>query len=206
MIEMPHRRSCACTTCGDMIRQGLARRGFLGLLTASAASLALAPVAGLAQSTGGYKAMLLSCVDPRTQSPIADWMNMGVPDSHAGSLQGKYSQFTFAGAAVGAIAPAFAAWRETFWANLGASIQLHKIGNLLVVDHGNCGALGIAYGEEVLNNPQYELAAHLADTKALQQELSIRHPQLAFQAWFVDRDAAGAFNKWRVLVPGPPIN
>jgi carbonic anhydrase len=206
MIGMPHRRSCACTACGDMIREGLARRGFLGLLTASAASLALAPVAGVAQSSGGYKAMLLSCVDPRTQTPIADWMNMGVPDSHAGSLQGKYSQFTFAGAAVGAIAPAFAAWRETFWANLGASIQLHKIGNLLVVDHGNCGALGIAYGEEVLNNPQYELAAHLADTKALQQELSIRHPQLAFQAWFVDRDAAGVFNKWRVLVPGPPIS
>jgi carbonic anhydrase len=206
MIEMPHRRSCACMTCGDMIRQGLARRGFLGLLTASAASLALTPVSGLAQSSGGYKAMLLSCVDPRTQSPIADWMNMGVPDSHAGSLQGKYSQFTFAGAAVGASAPAFAAWRETFWANLGASIQLHKIANLLVVDHGNCGALGIAYGDDVLNNPQYEFAAHLADAKALQQELGIRHPQLAFQAWFVDRDAAGVFNKWRVLVPGPTIN
>ncbi len=49
--------------------------------------------------------MLLSCVDPRTQGPIADWMDQPVPDSHTIGLRGKYSQFTIAGAAVGVVAP-----------------------------------------------------------------------------------------------------
>ncbi len=49
--------------------------------------------------------MLLSCVDPRTQAPIVNWMNMPVADSHAGSLEANYSQFTIAGAAVGVVAP-----------------------------------------------------------------------------------------------------
>ena len=149
--------------------------------------------------------MLLSCVDPRTQAPVAEWMNKPVAGSHTAGLEGKYSQFTMAGAAVGVIAPSFSAWRQTFWDNLGASIQLHAIRTLLVVDHGNCGALGIAYGQRVLGDPELEIAAHMADVKALQQELAVRHPDLAFQAWYVDRDSSGAFTVWRNLVAGPVI-
>jgi len=205
MTELFRGPPCACATCSDLIGQGLARRGFLGLLTASAASLALAPVTARAQSSGGYKAMLLSCVDPRTQAPIADWMNKPVPQSHATSLLGKYSQFTFAGGAVGAIAPAFAAWRETFWANLAATVSLHGIGTLLVVDHSDCGAVGIAYGDAVKKDPRQELAAHRNCALELRQQLLTRQPQLAFQAWYVDRDADRNFTKWQVLAGGPEI-
>lgn len=188
-----------------MVREGLARRGFLRFATVSMAGLALAPITGRAAAGGGYQAMLLSCVDPRTQAPVAEWMNKPVAGSHTAGLEGKYSQFTMAGAAVGVIAPSFSAWRQTFWDNLGASIQLHAIRTLLVVDHGNCGALGIAYGQRVLGDPELEIAAHMADVKALQQELAVRHPDLAFQAWYVDRDSSGAFTVWRNLVAGPVI-
>ena len=149
--------------------------------------------------------MLLSCVDPRTQSPIAAWMNAPAAGSHAIGLDGKYSQFTVAGAAVGVVAPAFAGWDKTFWDNIGASVQLHAITALIVVDHGNCGALGIAYGQRVLDNAKLELAAHLADAKRLKEELAIRHPDLDYQAWFIDRDASGRFNQWKTLVAGPEI-
>lgn len=205
MKASAQRASCICTDCGEMIRTGLARRGFLRLAAGGAAALALPPGAALAQSKGSYKAMLLSCVDPRTQAPIAEWMDQPVPQSHTASIEGQYSQFTIAGAAIAVVAPAFASWRETFWANLAASIQLHDTRTLLAVDHGNCGALRIAYGARVEDDPASELAAHLADTKALQRELAVRHPEMGFQAWFVDRDEQGAFTRWRNLVTGPAI-
>jgi carbonic anhydrase len=199
-----HSADCGCCRTA-MLPPGFDRRGFLRFAAAGTAGLALAPRLARAQSQSPYKAMLLSCVDPRTQAPIADWMNQPAPDSHTASLKGQYSQFTIAGAAVGVIAPAFKAWRETFWDNFGASIQLHSIENLVVVDHSNCGALGIAYGQEVLNNPKLELEAHMADVTALKRELAIRHKGVAFQAWYVARDAAGSFTMWKNLIPGPVI-
>jgi carbonic anhydrase len=198
-------RSVACPCHAAAVRaHELPRRGFLRLATCAGVGLALAPVVGRAQGKQ-YRAMLLSCVDPRTQTPIAAWMNAPAPGSHAISLDGKYSQFTVAGAAVGVIAPAFAGWETTFWDNLGASIQLHGITNLIAIDHGNCGALGIAYGQRVLDDPKLEWAAHLADARKLKEELEVHHPDLDYQAWFVDRDANGRFNQWKTLVAGPEI-
>jgi carbonic anhydrase len=183
--------ACSCHAVG-LRRHELHRRGFLRLATAAGAGLALAPVIGRAQGKE-YRAMLLSCVDPRTQTPIASWMNAPAAGSHAIGLGGKYSQFTLAGAAVGVVAPAFAGWETTFWDNIGASVQLHGITALIAVDHGNCGALGIAYGQRVLDDPNLE-------------ELAFRHPDLDYQAWFVDRDANGRFNQWKTLVAGPEIS
>jgi carbonic anhydrase len=196
--------ACSCHAVG-LRRHELHRRGFLRLATAAGAGLALAPVIGRAQGKE-YRAMLLSCVDPRTQTPIASWMNAPAAGSHAIGLGGKYSQFTLAGAAVGVVAPAFAGWETTFWDNIGASVQLHGITALIAVDHGNCGALGIAYGQRVLDDPNLELTAHLADAKKLKEELAFRHPDLDYQAWFVDRDANGRFNQWKTLVAGPEIS
>ncbi len=199
-----HEAGCPCCRA-PMLPPGFDRRGFLRFAAVGAAGLAVAPRLARAQAKSNYQAMLLSCVDPRTQAPIANWMNMPESESHATSLKGRYSQFTIAGAAVGVVAPAFKAWRETFWANFGASIQLHRIENLVVVDHSNCGALGIAYGQDVLNDPKLELAAHMADVTELKRELSIRHPNVALQAWFVARDTAGAFTEWKSLIAGPVI-
>jgi len=197
-------RQFACTCHAASRPDALRRRGFLRLAGFAGVGFALAPVVGRAQGMD-YRAMLLSCVDPRTQTPIAGWMDAPAPGSHAIGLNGKYSQFTVAGAAVGVVAPAFIRWGATFWDNIGASIQLHGITNLIVVDHGNCGALGIAYGQRVLDDPKLEWAAHLADAKRLKEELELRHPDLDYQAWFIDRDAAGRFNQWKVLVAGPEI-
>jgi carbonic anhydrase len=199
---------CVCCRV-PMLPPGLDRRHLL--LGATAAGLTLASRIARAQGTAvpsstPYKAMLLSCVDPRTQAPIADWMNKPVSESHASSLQGKYSQFTIAGAAVGVVAPYFSdAWRETFWDNFSATIQLHRIENLIVVDHSNCGAVGLAYGVDVLNDPKLELDAHMDDVTELKRQLSIRHPDAGFQAWYVARDSAGTFTEWKNLIPGPVI-
>jgi hypothetical protein len=52
-----------------------------------------------------YEAMLLSCIDPRIVDPVHNYMN-------ARDLDGKYSQFTIAGAAIAAEAKAFQTWHQ----------------------------------------------------------------------------------------------
>lgn len=195
---------CACGAVHAPEAGGIGRRSLLAGAGAAAALAAL-PFRVMAAGDGPYRAMLLSCIDPRTQIPIASWMDAPFAGSHTASLTGEYSQFTIAGAGIAPIAPAFAAWRPAFWDNLAATISLHHIDTLIVVDHGNCGALGIAYGSHVLQDPALELKLHTRDTMALRHEVKQRHPKLGYQAYMVDRDAQGAFTVWRSLVEGPPI-
>ncbi|MGH7066673.1 MAG: hypothetical protein ACREFO_15870 [Acetobacteraceae bacterium] len=197
---------CGCAACAPPYGRELARRAVLGGLILAGAALGTAPSTARAAGSSPYKAMLLSCVDPRTQAPVAAWMNDAVPQSHTISLTGLYSQFTIAGAAVGVVAPSFpAAWGATFWDNFGASIELHRIENLIVVDHSNCGALGIAYGRDILDDPKRELAQHVKDVTELKRELTLRHPNVRFQAWYVARDESGKFTVWKNLIAGQPI-
>ena len=85
--------------------------------------------------------MVLACIDPRFQKPVADYMARR-------RLTGKYSQFVVAGAAVGVVAPTFKEWHKTFWDNLDASVQLHSIKKIIAIDHRDCSAAKIAYGAE----------------------------------------------------------
>ena len=91
---------------------------------------------------------------------------------------GKYSQFTFAGAAIGAVAPAFKTWHETFWQNLAASMQLHHIPKVIAMDHRDCGAAKIAYGAAKVANPQIETETHKAALLKFRNQVMQRHPKL----------------------------
>ena len=81
-----------------------------------------------------YKAMVLSCMDPRFQLPVFKFIKKK-------NLISKYSSFTIAGAAVGVTHNKFKKWHQAFIDNLAASIQLHKIEKLIVVNHEDCGAI-----------------------------------------------------------------
>ena len=122
--------SCAC--CADLLSPAHSRRDFLRGAAGVGLAAFLAPQLSFAAS-GNYEAMLLSCIDPRFQKPVFDRQ---VKDG----LADKYSAFTVAGASIGVVAPAFKAWQETFWENLAASIQLHNIKQVIVVNHRDCGA------------------------------------------------------------------
>ena len=71
-------------------------------------------------------------------------------------------QFVIAGAAIAVAAPKFKAWRPAFWDNLGASIQLHRIRKVIAIDHRDCGAAKIAYGEAKVANPEIESSPRAA--------------------------------------------
>ena len=88
-----------------------------------------------------YQALVLSCIDPRFQTIVFNYLKKR-------KLNGKYSSFTIAGSAIGVTAPKFRKWHKTFWENLETSIKLHKIKKLIVINHRDCGAAKIINGKK----------------------------------------------------------
>ena len=84
-----------------------------------------------------FKAMVLSCIDPRFQPLVYDYLKKK-------KLNGKYSAFTIAGSAIGVTHNKFKKWHSVFIENLSTSIKLHKIEKLIVINHTDCGAAKIA--------------------------------------------------------------
>ena len=91
-----------------------------------------------------FKAMVLSCIDPRFQPLVYDYLKKK-------KLSGKFSAFTIAGGAIGVTHVKFKKWHSTFIENLSTSIKLHKIKKLIVVNHSDCGAAKIANGNKNFN-------------------------------------------------------
>ncbi len=166
-----HPDTCAC--CGDMLRGAFSRRGFLQGAAERAAALALAPSFAMA-ATGSYEAMVLSCMDPRTQELVYRYTSRR-------KLKGRFSQVVIAGAAIGVVAPAFKDWHKTFWDNLGASVQLHNIKRTIVVDHRDCGAAKIAYGDAAVATRDAETKLHRDALAEFRKQCGEKQPKLAVE-------------------------
>lgn len=169
MSMIAHPATCSC--CGDLLK-GFDRRSFIKLAGAAGLTAAF-PFMALG-AEGNYDAMLLACIDPRFPEPTLNYMK-------GRGMLGKYSQFVVAGAAIGVVAPAFKDWHKTFWDNLAASIELHHIPKVIAIDHRDCGAAKIAYGEAKVANPQIETETHKAALMEFRKEVGQRQPKLAVE-------------------------
>ena len=119
---------------------------------------------------GKYKAMVLSCIDPRFQSKVFNYLKRK-------KLTGKYSSFTIAGGGIGVTANRFKKWHSTFWDNLATSIKLHKITSLIVINHNDCGAAKIVNGKKKFNL-SVENTIHKESFIKIKKELKKKYPNL----------------------------
>jgi carbonic anhydrase len=117
-----------------------------------------------------HKAMVLSCIDPRFQSIVYNYLKKK-------KLNGKYSSFTIAGSAIGVTAPKFRKWHKTFWDNLETSIQLHKIKKLIVINHRDCGAAKIINGKKTFDN-FHETKIHKISFNKIKKRFKNKYPNL----------------------------
>ena len=125
-----------------------------------------------------FEAMVLACIDPRMQKHVRRYL---VEEE---KLDGKYSQVTFAGAAVGAIAPRFEGWHQTFWDHLAITLALHKITRVLVIDHRDCGAAREAYGPQPSQDSETQL--HRRVMEDLRGRIHERYPELTVEILLMD--------------------
>ncbi|MDB4613820.1 carbonic anhydrase [Candidatus Pelagibacter sp.] len=120
-----------------------------------------------------YKAMVLSCMDPRFQHLVQNYLKKK-------KLTGKYSAFTIAGAAVGVTHNKFKIWHKTFYDNLATSIQLHKIEKLIVINHKDCGAAKIANGKKEYST-MTEKKIHKESFSKIKKQVKKRFPNLKIE-------------------------
>ena len=128
-----------------------------------------------------FKAMVLSCMDPRFQNLVYNHLKKK-------KLTGKYSAFTIAGAAIGVTHDKFKQWHKTFYDNLGTSIQLHKIEKLIVINHKDCGAAKIANGKKEFS-PVNEKKIHKESFFKIKKQIKKRFPKLKVELNLISLDS-----------------
>ena len=179
-MSNPDTHPISCVCCSDLLRGAFSRRRFMAATAAGGAAVVLAPYFAFA-AEGNYEAMVLACIDPRFQDPVHSYLAER-------KLTGKYSQVVIAGAGIGVVAPAFKDWHKTFWDNLAASIQLHRIKKVIVIDHRDCGAAKIAYGEAAVANREAETATHRTALAEFRKQCSEKQPSLAVETGLMGLD------------------
>ena len=115
--------------------------------------------------------MVSSCMDPRFQPIVYNYLKKK-------NLNGKYSSFTIAGAAIGVTAIKFKKWHKTFWENIDASIKLHKIKKLIVINHRDCGAAKIISGKKNFSKIQ-ETKVHKKSFRKIKKIFKKKYPKLS---------------------------
>jgi len=172
--------SHACSCCGDFFAaRPIARRSVLrgGL---AVPMVALGARFGVAAS-GDYEAMILSCIDPRMKTPVRNY-------AVKNGLEDKYSQFVIAGAAIGVVAPKFEDWHKVFWDNLDITIQLHNIKTIIAIDHRDCGAAKVAYGDDSIATPEKENATHKMVLTEFRKQVGEKQPKLKVETMLMALD------------------
>jgi carbonic anhydrase len=117
-----------------------------------------------------FKAMVLSCMDPRFQPKIFNYLKKR-------KLNGEYSSFTIAGSAVGVTHIRFKMWHKTFFENLAVSIKIHRISKLIVINHEDCRAARVAEGKEDID----EVKIHKISFEKLKKKLNKKFPKLKLE-------------------------
>ena len=120
-----------------------------------------------------YKAMVLSCIDPRFQPIVYNYLKKK-------RLIGKYSSFTIAGSAVGVTANRFKKWHKVFWENFDMSVKLHNIKKLIVINHRDCGAAKIINGKKEFSTVN-ETKVHKTSFQKLKKIFKKKYPKLKIE-------------------------
>ena len=120
-----------------------------------------------------YKAMVLSCIDPRFQSIVFNYLKIK-------KLNGKYSSFTIAGSAIGVTANKFKRWHKVFWDNFETSVKLHNIKKLIVINHRDCGAAKIINGKKEFSSIN-ETKVHKNSFQKLKKIFKKKYPKLKIE-------------------------
>lgn len=120
-----------------------------------------------------YKAMVLSCIDPRFQPIVYNHLKKK-------RLVGKYSSFTIAGSAIGVTASKFKKWHNVFWDNFDTSVKLHNIKKLIVINHRDCGAAKIINGKKEFSKIN-EIKVHKNSFKKIKKIFKKKYPKLKLE-------------------------
>ncbi len=144
-----------CTCCGDLLAGRFSRRHILRAAGALTAFAALQPFTALA-ANGNYEAMVLGCIDPRMQVPVARYAARRAPERQVQPVRHRRRRDRRGRRAVQGLAQGV----------LGQSRDLDRAARasrrVIAINHRDCGAAEIAYGKDKVKPREVETETHRA--------------------------------------------
>ena len=137
---------------------------------------------------------LISCIDPRFPDDTTfRFAALGRTD--------RYSEMRIAGAALAVVDESRPNWQTALWENLAASIQLHGIRNVTLLNHADCGAMDLWAGRRLRDDPAEELRVHGEVLNRAADAIRARHPDLLIELKFMEKDGSVARPACRSCIP-----
>lgn len=164
-----HTSDCTC----------LSRRSILRWTGGLASAISLAP--GYSFAKGTADAVVLGCMDYRLVDDSASYFTKR-------GMANKYDQLVLAGGSIGALGKLGEEWSATFWKHVDTAIKLHHVHQLIVLDHRDCGAYKLVFGEQSIAERDAESALHRTQMTLLQGQVKERFPQLATEMLLMNLD------------------
>ena len=165
--------------CEHRIETGLSRRGFAGVVAGAVGLSLLLPLR--AKASGAIEAMGVTCIDYRVVDDAVRFFDrLG--------LTNEYDTLSLAGASLAAVSPKFPKSNAAFWDQLAISKSLHHIKKVVFVDHRDCGAYKVAFGDEFAAARDAETAQHKAVMAEAKAALEKRHPDLGAEFYLLALD------------------
>lgn len=116
----------------------------------------------------GIPILLLTCMDSRYPHRIIDTMD-------SLGLRGKYDQLILAGASLGVVHKK--AWQNTFLDQLEFAIKHHRVSQIFILDHRDCGAYKY-FLDITPDDPAKEKQAHLEKSQEAAKVIIRKFSQL----------------------------
>ena len=115
------------------------------------------------------KCLALSCMDFRFVDDVTHLMNCN-------GNRNNYDKFILAGASLGYNGiPGYKNWIQSFDQTVELAHKLHKISEITIIDHLNCGAFNLVYKPEELKGDG-EFNLHVENLKKAEKTLKEKYP------------------------------
>ena len=156
-------------------------RRYFGALSLGAVGALLLPASG--RAAGEVDALVVTCIDYRLVDDAVKFFD-------GQNMKNKYDQVSLAGAALAGVSPAFPSANAAFWDQLAIAKKLHNVQRLIVLDHQDCGAYKVAFGDKFATEPHAEAAQHKSVMLEVKTKLAREFPSLGFDGYLMALDGS----------------
>ena len=116
------------------------------------------------------KAIVITCMDFRLIDDVVNYLN----DQ---GYNNNYDEFILSGASLGYNQTIYSVWAEALDKHIELAEKLHHIGEVIVIDHMNCGAYKLFYNKNSISEPD-ELVLHKENANKFKKTIKQKFPHL----------------------------
>lgn len=127
-------------------------------------------------TTHKAKALVLSCMDFRLiDDQVYHFNKMGFTNN--------YDSVVLAGASLGFNQTKYPEWGQTLHTHIELSIQLHKIDEIIVLEHMDCGGYKLFYNDSITE--EEEVQYHKDNVKLFKKYINEKFPSLTVRSFLM---------------------